>query len=159
MSADITYGPKIQEREGGDLLAVASGGVLDIESGGALKFGGVDLTIPVPVYFTNLTVTGGALIVDRAYQVNSIYGRTSVSAASAATLTFYKAGSGVGMASGTQISTGAFDLASTANVNKSIALTASVAALTLATGDALGWVLTGASETTKGSVTFNLKPI
>lgn len=44
MAADGTYGPKIQHREGGDLLAVASGGAIDIESGGALKVAGSDRT-------------------------------------------------------------------------------------------------------------------
>ena len=44
MAADATYVPKIQERNGGDLLAVASGGTLDIESGGKLTFAGVDQT-------------------------------------------------------------------------------------------------------------------
>jgi hypothetical protein len=44
MAADSTYQTKIQERQGGDHLAVASGGVLDIESGGTLSFGGTDLT-------------------------------------------------------------------------------------------------------------------
>jgi hypothetical protein len=42
MAADPTYGPKIQERNGGDLLAVASGGVLDVETGGELRFNGTD---------------------------------------------------------------------------------------------------------------------
>jgi len=36
MTADATYGPKIQHRDGGDTLAVASGGTLVIESGGTL---------------------------------------------------------------------------------------------------------------------------
>lgn len=44
MAADATYGPKIQMRDGGDLLAVASGGSLDVESGGALKIAGSDRT-------------------------------------------------------------------------------------------------------------------
>lgn len=44
MSADPTYGPKIQERNGGDLLAVASGGTLDIESGGVFSIAGTDRT-------------------------------------------------------------------------------------------------------------------
>lgn len=47
MAADPTYAPKIQERNGGDLLAVADGGVLDIESGGLLKIAGVDKTAAV----------------------------------------------------------------------------------------------------------------
>lgn len=42
--ADPTYIPKTYETLGGDKIVVASGGVLDIETGGALKFAGVDVT-------------------------------------------------------------------------------------------------------------------
>ena len=44
MAADPTYQPKIQRRQGGSALAVASGGEIDIESGGALKIAGTDRT-------------------------------------------------------------------------------------------------------------------
>lgn len=44
MAADATYQPKIQHRDNGDKLAVASGGEIDIESGGALKIGGTAIT-------------------------------------------------------------------------------------------------------------------
>lgn len=44
MSADSTYQTKIQERQGGALLAIASGGTLDIESGGTISIGGTDRT-------------------------------------------------------------------------------------------------------------------
>lgn len=47
MSADTTYGTKIQERNGGDYLAVASGGTLDIETGGILSIAGVDKTAAI----------------------------------------------------------------------------------------------------------------
>lgn len=44
MAVDTSYGTKVQEREGGNLLAIASGGSLDIESGGTLKIAGADKT-------------------------------------------------------------------------------------------------------------------
>lgn len=44
MSADATVLPKIQKRTNGDVLAVASGGTLDIESGGILSIAGSDRT-------------------------------------------------------------------------------------------------------------------
>jgi hypothetical protein len=44
MAADTTIDAKVQMRDGGDLLAIASGGSLDIESGGALKVAGTDRT-------------------------------------------------------------------------------------------------------------------
>jgi hypothetical protein len=43
MSADATYQPKIQRRQGGNALAIASGGEIDIESGGAFKIAGTDV--------------------------------------------------------------------------------------------------------------------
>lgn len=39
--SDSTYQPKVYRSLGGNKLAVASGGVLDIETGGALQFNGV----------------------------------------------------------------------------------------------------------------------
>lgn len=42
--ADATYIPKIYEKDGGNTLIVASGGVLNVEAGGAVQFNGVDLT-------------------------------------------------------------------------------------------------------------------
>ncbi len=49
MTADATISAKIQNRNGGDLLAVASGGVLDIESGGAFKIAGTAVTASAAV--------------------------------------------------------------------------------------------------------------
>lgn len=45
--SDPTYQTKIYGTEGGDKLVVASGGVVDVESGGALKIAGVDKTAAV----------------------------------------------------------------------------------------------------------------
>jgi hypothetical protein len=47
MAADPSYNTKIQERQGGDVLAVASGGTLDIESGGILSIAGTDKTAAI----------------------------------------------------------------------------------------------------------------
>jgi hypothetical protein len=38
--ADSTYQPKVYRKQGGDVLVVASGGVLDIETGGIVKANG-----------------------------------------------------------------------------------------------------------------------
>lgn len=43
MAADTTYQPKVQMRQGGNALAIASGGEVDIESGGALKLAGTQV--------------------------------------------------------------------------------------------------------------------
>ncbi|RJP54309.1 MAG: hypothetical protein C4583_03020 [Anaerolineaceae bacterium] len=42
--ADATYQTKIRMESGGDKIGVASGGEIDIESGGALKIAGTDRT-------------------------------------------------------------------------------------------------------------------
>jgi len=42
--ADNTYIPKTYRKDGGDTHVIASGGVLDVESGGALKLAGVAIT-------------------------------------------------------------------------------------------------------------------
>lgn len=38
--ADTTYGPKVYHKQGGDEMVVASGGVLNIETGGVVKANG-----------------------------------------------------------------------------------------------------------------------
>lgn len=60
--ADATYQPLVYRKQGGSELVVASGGSIDIESGGALKVAGVDITSSITD--TNVTVankTGGPL--------------------------------------------------------------------------------------------------
>ena len=47
MVADVTYNTKIQQRNGGDLLACASGGTIDIEAGGVFSVAGVDKTAAI----------------------------------------------------------------------------------------------------------------
>lgn len=42
--ADATYQPKVYRKQGGDELIVASGGEIDIESGGTLAIAGSDRT-------------------------------------------------------------------------------------------------------------------
>lgn len=41
----MSYEPKTYRKDGGDTFIVASGGSIDIESGGALKLGGVDKSV------------------------------------------------------------------------------------------------------------------
>jgi len=42
--ADLTYQPKAYRKDGGDTSVIASGGVLDIESGGAFKLAGTAIS-------------------------------------------------------------------------------------------------------------------
>ena len=50
--SDVTYGPKVYEKQGGDELVVASGGAITVESGGSLTVAGVT------VDETTLAMTG-----------------------------------------------------------------------------------------------------
>lgn len=53
---DTTYVPKTYETLGGDKIVVASGGVLDVETGGALKIAGVDVTAALGAALANPAV-------------------------------------------------------------------------------------------------------
>ena len=44
----MSYVPKIYKEDGGDKMVVASGGELDVESGGALKLAGSQITATAP---------------------------------------------------------------------------------------------------------------
>lgn len=170
MTADVTYQPKVYLKQGGDEQVVKSGGLITVESGGQIKAdadsllvgsSGAEaaLLVPVTVLYTAVTPTEGAVILGRAFQLASIYLRPQAAADTASTITFFKVPNGYGVASGTQISTGAVNLsASTANVNKVPNLTATTASITFAAGDALGYVLSAAPTSGRGSITFNLKP-
>ena len=141
---------------GADGTAIA--GTFTTMNATTIQVGSVGLTVPVSILYIPTTPTQGAFIANRTYNISSIVARAAVASSSAATYTFWKAATGVsGLASGVQVSTGVFDLQSGALVNRSIAVTAGTGA-TLATGDTLGFVRTGASETAFGSITFNLIP-
>lgn len=59
--ADATYQPKVYRTSGGDKQVVASGGELDIESGGAFKLAGTQVTASAAEI--NALDTGGLLVV------------------------------------------------------------------------------------------------
>lgn len=66
MAADATYQPKVHRRQGGDQLSVASGGVLDIESGGALKLAGTQVTATADELNSVADLTGRVVAVPAA---------------------------------------------------------------------------------------------
>ncbi len=78
MTADVTYNTKIQQRNGGDLLACASGGTIDIESGGILSIAGVDKTAKLSDLATG---TSTAAQIDAAVAGTPLVYRTTVLAA------------------------------------------------------------------------------
>jgi hypothetical protein len=85
MSADATYQPKVQRRENGDLLAVASGGSIDIESGGALKIAGTDrttaLTTAPAAVASGYKIARGEIALDGSNPTNVTTGLATVVAA------------------------------------------------------------------------------
>jgi hypothetical protein len=56
--SDVTYLPKVYKKDGGDTLIVASGGVVNVEAGGAMQLAGVDVTAPLAA-----TAAGTGLVV------------------------------------------------------------------------------------------------
>jgi len=68
----MSYEPKTYRKNGGDDFVVASGGSIDIESGGVLKLGGVDKTTALKnlLGIAPLTIDGSAG--KKACQVNGL---------------------------------------------------------------------------------------
>ncbi len=66
MSADTTYQPKIRHENGGDKLAIASGGEIDIESGGDFKIAGTKVTATAANLNAIPTATGTGTEIDNA---------------------------------------------------------------------------------------------
>lgn len=61
--ADATYQPKVYMADGGDRQVVASGGTLDIETGGALKRSGIPVDGGAPVVLGNVAVAADELVI------------------------------------------------------------------------------------------------
>ena len=78
MVADVTYNTKIQQRNGGDLLVVASGGTLEIETGGIVSLNGVDVTAELAL-LNGVTATGAQI--NAAVAGTPLVYRTTVTAA------------------------------------------------------------------------------
>jgi hypothetical protein len=169
MAADTSYPNSFQVRQDGNAV-VPTGKSLDIESGGALKVAGTDITTflaaintgaPVVVSFnyTSALVTQGVFTADRAYTVASIVGRPRVAGSGGAcTIAFFKAPSGTAIGSGTALNTGSYNLVGTADTNQTLSLSSTAADLAIASGDSIGYVLTGTATSAVGSVTIKLTP-
>ena len=59
MTADVTYITKIQQRNGGDMLAVASGGSINVETGGQILLNGA-LSTALTAQLTTITPADAA---------------------------------------------------------------------------------------------------
>lgn len=77
--ADATYQPLVYRKQGGNELIVASGGVIDVESGGSLKLAGTAITATAAEINQAADISG----------VNEIVTATNVIAASENGATYY----------------------------------------------------------------------
>ena len=68
----MSYEPKTYRKDGGDTFIVASGGSIDIESGGALKLGGVDKSVALANVLGRCTAYNRRLAGKKACQVNGV---------------------------------------------------------------------------------------
>ena len=77
----MSYGPKVYHKQGGDEMVVASGGSLDIESGGALKIAGVQVnaTAAEPNAIAGNGLSAAELaVLDGALEANSVASKAAM---------------------------------------------------------------------------------
>lgn len=109
--------------------------------------------------YTSALVTQAVYVASRASVVVDIRGRTRVAGSGGAcTLQIFKAPSGTAIASGTLLHSGSYNLVGTADTNQVLVLVNDIGILTLAIGDALGYVLTGTATSAVGTFTITLEP-
>lgn len=89
----------------------------------------------------------------RAALVTAVIGRVDVANGSAATLVIVKAPNTVAPADGTALTSTSMDLTGAANANQTLTLSATLADITLAAGDSLCMVTTGALAASAGCIT------
>lgn len=93
------------------------------------------------------------LVAARPMIVTAVMGRLGLAEGGAATLALYKAPSGTAIGSGTALTTTTFNANGTANANQTLTLDAAPVT-TLAAGDAVGIVTTGAWTTSYGTISL-----
>jgi hypothetical protein len=93
--------------------------------------------------------------------VTHIYGRPRVAGSdgSAVSLSFYKAGDGVAVGSGTLLHSGSYNMKGTADTFQHLTLVTDPTVLTLNKGDAIGFVLTGTATAAVGVINVFVEPL
>lgn len=115
--------------------------------------------IPVSFNYTSTLVTQTFFTASRAYRIKSLIGRPRVAGSGGAcSLSFFKAPSATAVGSGTLLHSGTYDMTAAADANQTLTLSATVATVTLAAGDSIGYVLTGTATSAVGSITVTLVP-
>jgi len=110
--------------------------------------------------YTSAMVTQAVFTAPFPMIVTSIVGRPRVAGSdgSAVSLSFYKAPSGTAVGSGTKLHSGSYDVKGTADTNQTLTLSNSITDISLATGDSIGYVLTGTATAAVGAISITLEP-
>lgn len=134
-------------------LSLAAGALFDYNNNGDA------LIETVPFNYTAALVTQTIYTAPRPMRVSSINGRVRVQGSGGAcTISFFKVPSGTAVGSGTLLHSGSFNLVGTVDTNQPLTLSATLTDILLATGDSIGYVLTGSATSAVGVAQVNLTP-
>lgn len=160
-SVTITGGNGAGGTNAGGNVNVVPGAAVSTGTPGEFQVNGASAITPITLNYTASMVTQTIFTSSRAYRVKGIVGRVRVQGSGGAcTLSFYKVPSGTAVGSGTLLHSGSFDVAGgTVDTNQTLTLSATVATVTLAAGDSIGYVLTGTPTSAVGSVTVAMTPV
>lgn len=142
---------KVFSLEVSDLLEIGKNAIFKINGDSSISI--------VTMNYTASLVTQPIFTAARKYKVKSITGRVRVAGTGGAcTISFYKAPSGTAIGSGTLLHSGSFNLVGTADANQSLTLSTTIGVLDIASGNSIGYVLTGTATSAVGSVSLGLQP-
>lgn len=115
----------------------------------------------IDMNYTSALVTQSIFVAPWPCIVSHIRGRPRVAGSdgSAVSLSFFKVPNGIAVGSGTLLHSGSYDMKGTADTNQLLTLVSNTDSLTLAAGDAIGYVLTGTATNAVGCITVTVEPI
>ena len=115
----------------------------------------------IDVNYIATLVTQSVFVAPWPCVVTHILGKPQVAGTngSAVSLSFYKCADGVAPASGTILHSGSFNLKGTIYTNQELTLVGNQDTLTLNTGDAIAYVLTGTATSAVGNIQIFVEPI
>lgn len=159
-SITVTAGSGAGGTNSGGNVNLVGGAAVSTGTPGEVQINGNGGITNASFNYTSAMVTQTFFVATRAVRVKAIIGRPRVAGSGGAcTLSFYKAPSGTAVGSGTVLHSGSFNVVGTADTNQTLTLSTTVADVTLAAGDSIGYVLTGTPTSAVGSVTVMVNPI
>ena len=157
--ATITGGAGAGGTAAGGNVNLVGGAAVSTGVPGEVQINGNAAIEAICLNYIATLVTQKFFIATRAVRVKAIIGATRVAGSGGAcTISFFKAASGTAVGSGTLLHSGSFNLVGTADTNQNLTLSATVADITLAAGDGIGYVLTGTATSAVGTVTVHVVP-